>query len=333
MPVMNVAAPLVDRVVTLSPEVMALIENDTLEVHGGVLRYAKGQAYGGRIHSHLKIPSDAVNADEQLKKIERTIGNRLNKVQSSIDSVADGIGDLQQSMDTIQGLQQANLVLAGLNLAVSVAGFAIVCNKLNGISAQIQAQSEGINELLRYAATAEERALLRDHAKFIALVSSAKQFCMTDDVNGMTHLIPRFHEEYHFNLLLLERLSEHRTVSRNDLHNIQTLQSRLVNLGMLLAHVQLRMGAASSALDSVNHLSASLTKLNANRVHALTSDRDEASRITMEHFEEIKKLLDLGKKTQPALAYEASLLELEISNPGLLLSAQESDEIQLLLAA
>lgn len=333
MPVMNVAAQMVDRVVTLSPEVMTMIENQILEVHGGVLRYTKGQEFGGRIYSHLKFPSDAVNASEELKKIERTLGNRLNKLQSSVDSVADGIGDLQQSMDTIQGLQQANLVLAGLNLAVSVAGFAIVCSKLNGISAQIQAQSEGINELLRYAATAEERALLRDHAKFIALVSSAKQFCMTNDIHGMTNLIPRFHEEYHFNLLLLERLSEQKALSKNEIHNIQTLQNRMVNLGMLLAHVQLRMGAANSALDSVNHLSASLTKLNSNRVNALTSDRDEASRITLEHFEEIKKLLDLGKKTQPALAYEASLLELEVNNPGLLLSAQENDEIQVLLAA
>jgi len=101
-----------------------------------------------------------------------------------MSSIQTGMDGLQQSMNVLQGLQVANLAMTGLNLAVTTAGFVVVCKKLNKISAQIQEQSEGVAQTLHLVGEVHERSLLNDEARFRALLRSAQQFCGEGDTHN-----------------------------------------------------------------------------------------------------------------------------------------------------
>ena len=305
------------------PDVLARIRSGDYTLHGGVIRHAAGTGKGGQIVGHLKFPSDAFQAQESIQRLQSV-------VQEGLGSLQGGISQLQQSMNVLQGLQVANLALSGLNLAVSAAGFVIVCKKLDKVSAQIQAQSQGIAQTLHLVGEAHERSLLGDEAKFRSLLLSAKQFCEQGDVEHLKFLIPTFHQEYQFTKLVLERHAPIAGSNIGSFGEIVLLQDRLINMGLMLSHVQMSAGAPKYGQECLVGLADDISALNKRRFEALSGDRDVASQITIDHFSNVTSFLERGKKIVPALSYEADLIELEIAHPGELKRPPESKEILVL---
>ncbi|MFJ4376456.1 hypothetical protein ACIP1T_28050 [Pseudomonas japonica] len=318
------ADPLI-RALPDRPDVLAKIQNGIYRLWGGVVRYAAGTDKGGQIVGHLVFPGDSQETHQRLQQLQDTLGKGLGSLQ-------DGIGQVQQSMNVLQGLQSANLAMSGLNLAVTTAGFVIVCKKLDGISAQIQAQSQVIAETLQLVSDIQERNLLADEAQFRALTLTARQFCELGEVEHLKGLIAAFHKEYQFTRLVLEKHAPIAASSVERFAQIRLLQDRLVNLGLMLAHVQMKAGAAKYSRECVAQLERDLIALNQRRVEVLSSDRAIASRITHGQFADITNFLQQGKQLLPALSYQADVIDLETRHPGLLERVSKSREIMLVAA-
>ncbi|RRV45801.1 hypothetical protein [Pseudomonas sp. p106] len=307
------------------PDVMEKIRLGLYRLCGGVVRHASGTGKGGQIVGHLVFPSDSEEIRKRLDQLQST----LSKGLGSLDT---GMGQLQQSIGVLQGLQSANLVMSGLNLAVTTAGFIIVCKKLDGISEQIQAQSHGIAQIVQIVSDIQERSLLQDEADFRGLALTAKQFCEQGDAQQLKSLIEPFHKKYQFTKLVLEKHASIPASSIERLGEIQLLQDRLVNLGLMLSHVQMKTGALKHSRECVMQMESDLTALNARRVDVLINDRAVASTITHPRFAELKGFLRRGKEALPALSYQADVIELEMRYPGLLERTSGTKEIMLVAA-
>lgn len=307
------------------PEVLAKLQSGEYQLFGGVVRHASGTSKGGRIVGHLLFPGDALQTQESLQKLQSTLTSGLGSLQGGMDQ-------LQQSMGALQGLQTANLVMSGLNLAVTTTGFVIVCKKLNKISEQIEAQSVAIAQTLNLVRDVHERNILEDEARFRALLLTAQQFCEQADVDALKGLINPFHEQYQFTRLVLERHAPIADSHIERLGEISLLQDRLVSLGLMMSHVQMKTGAVKFSRECLTQLKNDLTRLNTQRIETLSSDRSVASRITQAHFTSLTSFLQHGKKMMPALTYQEEVIDLEARHPGLLQQASESKEILLIAA-
>lgn len=307
------------------PEVLEKIREGLYKICGGVLRHAAGTGKGGQIVAHLVFPNDAEEVKQRLDQLQSTLSQGLGSLES-------GMSQMGQSLEVLQGLQSANLVMSGLNLAVTTAGFIIVCKKLDGISEQIHAQSRGITQLVQMVSEIQERNLLQDEAEFRALAVSAKQFCELGDVQELKGLIRPLHKEYQFTKLVLERHALIPESSIERLGEIKLLQDRLVNLGLMLSHVQMKSGAMKHSRESVMQLDSDLTSLNARRVDVLINDQAVASRISHPQFADLTGFLRRGKQALPALSYQADVIELEMRHPGLLERVSDAKEIMLVAA-
>lgn len=307
------------------PGLLAKLQSGEYELFGGVVRHAAGSSKGGRIVGHLLFPEDALQTQQSLQNLQSTL-------TSGLESLQGGMGQLQQSMNVLQGLQSANLVLSGLNLAVTTAGFVIVCKKLNKISDQIQAQSVAIENTWNLVREGHERNILIDEAQFRALLLAARQFCEQGDVEHLKALIAPFHKEYQFTKLILEKHAPIAASSVERLGEISLLQDRLVNLGLMMAHVQMKTSAPRFSQECLTQLGSDLRNLNAKRIEVLGSDRRVSAQVTQAHFTDLTNFLQLGKKMMPALNYQADVMSLEIRHPGLLKQASNSKEILLVAA-
>lgn len=307
------------------PGLLAKLQSGEFQLHGGVVRHASGSSQGGRIVGHLLFPVDALRTQESLQKLQSTLTNGLGSLQGGMDQ-------LQQSMSTLQSLQSANLVMSGLNLAVTTAGFVIVCKKLNSISEQIQAQSVAIEQTLHWVREGHERSLLIDEAQFRALLLTAQQFCERGDIEPLKGLIAPFHKEYQFTKLVLEKHAPIAASNVERLSEIKLLQDRLVNLGLMMSLVQIKIGAMTFGRESLTQLGSDISRFNTQRIDALENSHDVASKFTQTHFTDLTSFLQHGKKMMPALTYQADLIDLEVRHPGMLEQASESKEILLLAA-
>lgn len=306
------------------PDIMAKLADGTYTLHGGVVRHAAGTDRGGQIVGHLLFPGDSQQTQQRLQELQSAMSNGMNTLHS-------GMEGLQQSMNVLQGLQAANLAMTGLNLAVTTAGFVIVCKKLNKISAQIEAQSEGIARTLQIVGQAHERSMLNDEARFRSLILSTQQFCEQGDVNHLKSLIPQFHQEYQFTKLVLERNALTGANNLDNFNELELLQSRLINLGLGMTHVQLKTGAQTFGRATLTELASDISSLNAKRIEAMRSV-DVATQMKQVQLAKITEFLKAGRDMTPALTYQADVIELDSRRPGLLRQAEASNEILMVAA-
>lgn len=131
---------------------------------------------------------------------------------------------------------------------------------------------------------------------------------------------------------MLERHAVLPASSVQRLSDIRLLQDRLVNLGLVLSHVQAKTGVVKYAHESLKQLETDVGILNAQRIEGLTNDRATASRVSAQQFAGLTEFLQHGKKMMPGLAYQADIIELEGRHPGLLERASGFKEIMLVAA-
>lgn len=307
------------------PDILLKLQSGVYTLHGGVVRHAAGTSQGGQIVGHLLFPGDAFQTQQSIQSLQTALSN-------GIGSLEGGIAHLQQSMNVLQGLQTANLVISGLNLAVSAAGFVVVCKKLNEISSQIHAQSQGILQTLQLVGEVYDRSLLLDEARFRSLLLSSQQFCEQGNKKALNVLIPQFHQEYQFTKLILEK---HALIAASNIDcfsEIALLQDRLLNLGLMMSHVQLIADAPKYAQEFLMELAKDIATFNTRRIEALMSDRAVASRMSATHLADLTAFLQNGSAMVHALSYRSDVIGLDTCYPGLLPKVLESKEILLVFA-
>ncbi len=311
------SAEILARTISSAPEIIEGLRSGLFQLWGGVVRYAAGHPKGGQIVGHLQFPGDAAQAAEQLAKLQQALGG------------------VEGALGVLQNLQYANLALSGLNLAVSVAGFAIVCKKLNGISEQLQQQSGKLDVLIEMASDAKAREELRDNARFRAALKTVRQFAELGDLQGLKSQVGNLHEQYEITKLTLSRATA--DVTREDftesLDVLESLQQRMMYVGFLQAYVQQRTAGEKYAIDTLRELQEDWLQINTVVIESITANQEWVEQLTQEASDNIISFLEYRKTAAPAIDYQASLLEFTTSNPQAAALLNESvSEIRFLAA-
>lgn len=138
----------------ISKEAQQLVDSGEGKIEGGVVRKNNGE-----IFQHLKFVEEQVEdygedifssiqkmqkeATEASKSILSEIGNLNNKFKNSNMIIEQ----LQKSTSLGNLLTGANLLVSGLNLCTTVAGFTLVLKKLKNIDCKLDGIQNGINIL------------------------------------------------------------------------------------------------------------------------------------------------------------------------------------------
>jgi hypothetical protein len=92
----------------------------------------------------------------------------LAKFANQLAGLGGGGEGLQMAIRSLTALSQATVVLSGLNLAVSIAGFAVVCSKLNQMNAKLCEIDDKLDRLLVGQAHVAWRQEIEQRAKLEA---------------------------------------------------------------------------------------------------------------------------------------------------------------------
>jgi len=293
------SAAILARTISSAPDIVEGLSTGLYELWGGVVRYAKGNPKGGQIVAHLQVPADAAKASEQLGKLQQ------------------GMSGVQGSLNVLQNLQYANIALSGLNLAVSVAGFAIVCKKLNGISEQLHQQSEKLDVLIEMALDAKAREDLRDSARFSSVLWTIREYAEQGDLHGLKSQVANLREQYEVTKLTLNRAAGSATnkgfVESLDL--LQGLQQRMMYLGFMQAYVQRSSAGERSAFKLLNELKADWLQINTVVIDTIAANQEWMEQLSQDDGDKVISFLEYRKEVAPAIDYQASLLEFTADNP------------------
>jgi hypothetical protein len=308
------------RVLSSAPEIAEGIKSGLYTLWGGVVRFSAGNSKGGQIVGHLQFPSNAEQASEQIIRLKEMLS---------------GASGVQESLGVLQNLQYANLALSGLNLAVSVAGFAIVCKKLNGISEQLHQQSEKLDLLLEMARDAKAQEDLRDNARFRAALKTVRQFAELADLQGLKSQVGSLHEQYEITKLTLNRAAADVTGKGfvESLDVLKNLQQRMMYLGFLQSYVQQHTAGEKYAIETLRELQEDWLQINTVVIESIAANQEWVEQLTQEAGDNVISFLEYRKTIAPAIEYQASLLEFTASNPqAAALFNEDVSEIRFLAA-
>ena len=324
---MSVIGTLV-RTINESPEIIEGLVKGTLKLWGGVIRRTAGQDGAGQIVAHIIFPDNPKDMESGISQLQQamnqhysTLQSSMNSMQSGIDSIQQqlqtGLSSIQSSMQVLQGLQVANLALSGLNLAVSVAGFAIVCQKLNAISKTLESHTEKLNIIINYLSKAQQKDDIRDQAAFISLFKSLKQYSDVKDFNMVKSLEPQLRYQFELNkLLLVNALNSNNSSMELPFDTIKQLHKRFVYLGMAVAFVASRTASNDHAFEILNEVEETLTSISEQLV-ASTMSAEVLKSLSKNEFSNIKSIVSLKKESLPALEYQKQTLQLVAARPEL----------------
>lgn len=130
--------------------------NQTLSLHGGVVRNGLGQ-----IVAHLATPAGAaslaslVPGPAMLASLAGSVTNVGQFYMLSRDVQA-----VQQSVNSVLSLSMATTVLSGLGLATSIAGFAYLSRRLSRIDAKLNALEKQVREIRTLIQSQQKAQLL-----------------------------------------------------------------------------------------------------------------------------------------------------------------------------
>lgn len=311
------SAEILVRTISSAPEIVEGITSGIYRVWGGVVRYAAGHPKGGQIVGHLQLPGDVSQASEQIARLQQALSGA------------------QDSLGVLQNLQYANLALSGLNLAVSVAGFAIVCNKLNGISEQLHQQSQKLDVLIEMALEAKAREELRDSARFSSVLWTARQAAEQGDLQGLRNQVGNLREQYEVSKLTLIRAAEGATDKGfvESLDVLKSLQQRMMYLGFMQAYVQQRTAGGKYAIKVLQELQADWLQISTVAVDAIAANQEWVEQLTQGGGDKVVSFLEFRKQVAPAIDYQLGLLEYVVNHPEAAdLLNEEVTEIRFLAA-
>ena len=305
------------RTIEQSPEIIEGLRSGKMTLEGGVIRIARGYEGAGQIVRHLKFPDDPNQSLENLSEM-----------------MNEGFGKINKSLETLKSLQCANLILSGVNLAVSVAGFVIMNKKLNTITDILKDNSVKIDKVLSAISDSNERIMIEDLSKFTATMSTAEQFMKRGDVDHLIPLILPIRQQYIYSRDILRKTIKAAFNGQfpEDMGYIFALRDRVVNLGLCLSNVQNKSGFRHEAVEDLKLLKTDWRALNQD-VYNLTLEQNMLGYIKSSEFRDLKSFMSLRAEASPVLEYQSNLLQLSLARPDLESVIFEDNKELLLIAA
>jgi hypothetical protein len=305
---MSVIPEVLYRTFQQSPDILEGLSNGLYAIYGGVIRITKGNDKAGTIVAHLKFPGN-----------ERQTAEAIEKLKSSLSTLQGGIDTLQNSLGSLHTLQYANIALSGLNLAVSAAGFAIVCKKLNGIESILNTHTHKLDTLLSLVLDTHQKDSFKQTAKYNALITTARQFVEENDHEQLKSLIRPFNEQYEFTRMILKNCAS----SANDesffssLPELSLLQERFMHLGICLSYIQQKIDKPRYAIETMQKMQNDWLEINETIVETLTASPKMIHTLTQHNAASIRSFLDYRKERISGIEYQTNLLKLVEKRPEL----------------
>lgn len=209
------------------------VRDGTLKVGGGAIRDLKG-----RIQGFLQF----ANSDA-TEKIQEQI--------AAINTQLLGVGG---QLNVLQGLQTATLALQGVNLAVNVVGFAMVCRKLNVISAQLYAMDNKLVEIVENQMRMAWEHELERRAKMRAGLENLVSAFNSKDSAAAADAINRLVESATFYEMLLEKVAQDGRTAYKDPPLVQDAIANVVATRLSVAHARALQGHLDEGLAKIAYV-------------------------------------------------------------------------------
>lgn len=313
------------RTVGSNQDILNGIQSGLYVVWGGVVRVAKGHPDAGTIVAHLKFPSDHQKAEQAIKQLQVALSEQMGSINGNLDT-------LKNSVNSLKVLQFANLALSGLNLAVSITGFMVVCKKLNHITSELKTHTAQLDQLIALSLDAKQRDEFQNTAKFIATIEAVRQFSDSNDIEHLKPRVAELREQYEYTRLILKTNVDN--VTEQNFENIATglgyLQKRFMYLGLMQCFVQRKISADKYAIEALQRLENDWSEINKTLIEKISSSRRYIEKLSVDGSNKIISFLEYRKEVMPAISYQRSLLEHTQNQPELL--EVEDDLIMLLVA-
>jgi hypothetical protein len=244
---------MIEQVVTrqIPKEILEGLANGSLKDYGGHVR-----DLAGRIRAHLIFKN--VDAMEHVSK--------------QLGGISGQLGQANQQLNLLQGLQTATLALQGLNLGVSVVGFAIVCHKLNSISQHLVKMEQKLDDLLDAHNRAEWKHELARQATLHANLMNLSSGLRTGDGVRVGDAMNRIGESAHYYRQLGDGLCRDLNQafrSADVVHQVLTTASAST---LALAHAHAVRGDIDEALLEVQGLAKWQSKISKKIDEPFSSD-------------------------------------------------------------
>lgn len=273
-----------------SEEIIAKILEGVFTPHGGVVRISKGYKGAGQIVGHLKFPSDP----------DRSV--------DSINKLIQAAGGLQPNLTA---LSTAGLVMSGLNLVVSAAGFYIVCKKISSLSGQIE---KGVHQLSRQIELLDAKVsnfigdvkVYRD-AELLATIETLEAFLASDKRDSLAVLIKdigKYKNFYRAKLSELLDLEPNKLLSMIDFAGL--LREKLTYISFFEARVYFQIGNYIHSKDLLGQMDVEWRDFN-KALHGKMSSLSVASELTVMESENILELMGRRKSVLPAIEYQRNI--------------------------
>lgn len=140
----------------IPPEVVTGLATGQYKLYGGVIRGAAGTEYAGQIIRHL-LPMATQTAGSSIINPISGVFEATNTFQ--LFNISGQVNALTAVTQQVLEIASATMVLSGLNLAISLVGFAMLNEKLNNLEQKLNEIQKDVKEI-RTLLELKERAEL-----------------------------------------------------------------------------------------------------------------------------------------------------------------------------
>ncbi|MFK0570357.1 hypothetical protein [Endozoicomonas sp.] len=228
-----------------------------LMISGGTIRVAPGFDKAGSIVRHLRFPENAQAASQVMEQLKAT----AEQNQQALGAIGKTVSQNQGLLQNIQSMQHATMVMQGMNLAVTVAGFAIVINQLNKISRkldqvirQLDQMDIKLDTLLLTANEIKSYQESVQFSRFTANLESLNEALRLEKLVMADQAIITLREsEHQFKLLCERQLQEVKVVYKNP-EPFQINFMGAMGASMCIANARAQMGDLKEAENIIANI-------------------------------------------------------------------------------
>lgn len=171
---------------------------------GGVIRNNSGQ-----IVAHLVNGINPLNSINPVNGVFGAVNTfQLHKIGKDIKELKESVSALQAATSQIMGLATGTMILSGLTLAVSSAGFTFLNKKLNKIDEKLTQISEDVKTIKTFLQSQERASLVTALKTLSGIEASLDDQTRIQLLVNARQTLGVIHERYRDQLLHIDRIQD-----------------------------------------------------------------------------------------------------------------------------
>lgn len=278
-------------------------------VSGGTIRIAPGYENAGTIVKHLRFPENAEQTNKILQELKSTIENQ--KISSQ---------DLQNyggTLEAIKSLQNATLILQGVNLAISAVGFALVLTKLNEIEKQLEKIDAKLDRLQLTANEIKTYQEITQHSKYFANLENLRSGLNINKESMIYGAISNIREsQFLFQRVCTNQLQDTKSLYQDSELFFISFQV-VIGSAICIANAHAQRDEYDEASRALSGLSEWISEITPIIFNPIKSKPVWLGKLDPYQVEKTKKLINLNRSLPESINYLNNFNLLKIPNSSL----------------